>query len=505
MRCGHMRRPAFWSLLLAALCAATCATPAFPAAAARSSLADAVTTTPATADSSLAARPHASLAAPDVGHAQLREQLRYKHALDAARHELWAVTRCTGGANGNTQNAASTGWPPEPAPSPKAAGEQNEQTTVTLLSMVHGLAGSYASALWRNRARYVALHRGAEYCQSSWRAGALSTDRAGRQFAKDHASWSKLVLVREVLHRSDWVLWLDADAIILSPSIDMAPMLAAAAGQSKQLVFAMDPPRLAALRAQRAAQDAAAAAAAATAGAGSADARVVAESADKAESADARARSEYYRSRRGGTDSGLACDSGELPSFTRVAGHLQVLRDTNPPNSWQTSLAGLMEGVMAVRRSQFAFEWLDRMYFFPYGVPHRNKLFQQQDAIWRWMTHETEAADAACMFVSGLSFNVNPVAWTAEAGLPIVHGAGMSIKGVERLAKYTVLETVLDACDGDGSSTAMCEAAVKRWASDVCSARNMSFHCDGFVLGECPPSECVGEVVCEAIPGYAMV
>ena len=84
MRCGHMRRPAFWSLLLAALCAATCATPAYPAAAARSSLADAVTTTPAAADSSLSARPHASLAAPDVGHAQLREQLQLESADNAA-------------------------------------------------------------------------------------------------------------------------------------------------------------------------------------------------------------------------------------------------------------------------------------------------------------------------------------------------------------------------------------------------------------------------------------
>ena len=77
--------------------------------------------------------------------------------------------------------------------------------------------------------KYAARHGYAAVCQTS--AGATESGPA----------WNKIALVRQVLNcdGSDWVMWLDADAVIMNPEIKIENIIAGIP-QDKDAAFATD-------------------------------------------------------------------------------------------------------------------------------------------------------------------------------------------------------------------------------------------------------------------------
>lgn len=69
----------------------------------------------------------------------------------------------------------------------------------------------------RDIGEFTAANKAA-YCHRHGYRFVVETDRLGPAFARP-ASWSKILLVRRELEAADWVLWTDADAMIVNPAV----------------------------------------------------------------------------------------------------------------------------------------------------------------------------------------------------------------------------------------------------------------------------------------------
>lgn len=96
---------------------------------------------------------------------------------------------------------------------------------------VHGLSATAVASLEANRGAYARRHEGVRYCLVDWRAatpsGVALADGDKAPLGRESAAWSKLIIVRALLPLAERVLWLDADALVTRPEVDVVRLVEA--------------------------------------------------------------------------------------------------------------------------------------------------------------------------------------------------------------------------------------------------------------------------------------
>lgn len=187
---------------------------------------------------------------------QLAWQLEARAALDAQRAALHRGTRCShrpwAGGLWGAEAAATGGLGAEEVWSVTHQDQQGQQDQqgaagapleLLLLTLVRGLAREFRSKLFANRAAHAALHARVGYCEVDWQVTPLGDSVFGQKFAREHAAWSRVVAMRQLAFMADWVLWLDADALILAPEVSLAKIVRHATERDKHVLFATEPKR----------------------------------------------------------------------------------------------------------------------------------------------------------------------------------------------------------------------------------------------------------------------
>ena len=306
-------------------------------------------------------------------------QQRALRALARYRGGMLAATQCVAGIKGTREVARVAG----------ASLERKGWRTGTLIvSIVLGLPQSYKGELLVNRRNYVRGQR-AGYCQVDWGFRESAPPAAGQErppleVLSQTSNWDKLWVVRQMLDFADWVFWLDADAVLVGPSLPNFDSIASLGR----------PPH---------------------------DGRGAAATEERA------ARMVFAMTLPKNTRNIIQARTGcsRVPPGVIFRG-VMLEKARNGEATLMGSLANYNNGVFALADSSAVRRFLDESLLYPHSLPRDiiDWPGNDQEALWRWFVANPEWADALTAWVSPGTLQNTPISFSPEAPSAIIHAPG---------------------------------------------------------------------------------